>query len=32
MYFKVGWSQFAEDHDLHQGYFMSFEVDQGGSP
>jgi hypothetical protein len=24
MYFKGGWSQFAEDHDLHQGFFMIF--------
>jgi hypothetical protein len=23
-YFKGGWSQFAEDHDLHQGFFMTF--------
>jgi hypothetical protein len=22
-YFKGGWSQFAEDHDLHQGFFMN---------
>jgi hypothetical protein len=21
-YFKGGWSQFVEDHDLHQGYFL----------
>jgi hypothetical protein len=25
MYFKGGWSQFAEDHDLHQGFFMIFD-------
>jgi hypothetical protein len=25
MYFKGGWSQFAEDHDLHQGFFMTFD-------
>jgi hypothetical protein len=24
-YFKGGWSQFAEDHDLHQGFFMTFD-------
>jgi hypothetical protein len=25
MYFKGGWSQFAEDHDLRQGFFMTFD-------
>jgi hypothetical protein len=25
MYFRGGWSQFAEDHDLHQGFFMIFD-------
>jgi hypothetical protein len=25
MYFRGGWSQFAEDHDLHQGFFMLFD-------
>jgi hypothetical protein len=25
MYFKGSWSQFAEDHDLHQGFFMTFD-------
>jgi hypothetical protein len=25
MYFKGGWSQYAEDHDLHQGFFMIFD-------
>jgi hypothetical protein len=25
MYFKGGWSQFAGDHDLHQGFFMIFD-------
>jgi hypothetical protein len=25
MYFRGGWSQFAEDHDLHQGLFMIFD-------
>jgi hypothetical protein len=24
-YFKGGWSQFAEDHGLHQGFFMTFD-------
>jgi hypothetical protein len=24
MYFRGGWPQFAEDHDLHQGFFMLF--------
>jgi hypothetical protein len=28
-YFKGGWSQFAEDHDLHQGFFMTFDVHVG---
>jgi hypothetical protein len=30
-YFKGGWSQFAEDHDLHQGFFMSFDFHIGTS-
>jgi hypothetical protein len=25
MYFRGGWSQFVEDHDLHQGFFMIFD-------
>jgi hypothetical protein len=25
MYFKGGWPQFAEEHDLHQGFFMLFD-------
>jgi hypothetical protein len=25
MYFRGGWSQFAEDHNLHQGFFMIFD-------
>jgi hypothetical protein len=25
-YFKGGWSQFAEDHDLHQGFFYDFRL------
>jgi hypothetical protein len=29
MYFKGGWSQFAEDHDLHQGFFMTFDYHIG---
>jgi hypothetical protein len=29
MYFKGGWSQFAEDHDLHQGFFMTFDFHIG---
>jgi hypothetical protein len=24
MYFRGGWPQFAEDHELHQGFFMIF--------
>jgi hypothetical protein len=31
MYFKGGWSQFAEDHDLHQGFFMIFDYHCGTS-
>jgi hypothetical protein len=30
-YFKGGWSQFAEDHDLHQGLFMTFDFHIGTS-
>jgi hypothetical protein len=29
MYFRGGWPQFAEDHDLHQGFFMLFNYDCG---
>jgi hypothetical protein len=29
IYFKGGWSQFAEDHDLHQGFFMTFDFHIG---
>jgi hypothetical protein len=29
MYFKGGWFQFAEDHDLHQGFFMIFDYHVG---
>jgi hypothetical protein len=25
MYFRGGWSSFAEDHVLHQGFFMTFD-------
>jgi hypothetical protein len=31
MYFRDGWSQFAEDHDLHQGFFMIFDYHCGTS-
>jgi hypothetical protein len=31
MYFKGGWSQFAEYHDLHQGFFMTFDYHVGTS-
>jgi hypothetical protein len=31
MYFKGGWSQFVEDHDLHQGFFMTFDYHVGMS-
>jgi hypothetical protein len=31
MYFKGGWPQFAEDHDLHQGFFMIFDYHIGTS-
>jgi hypothetical protein len=30
-YFKGGWSQFVEDHDLHQGVFMTFDFHIGMS-
>jgi hypothetical protein len=30
-FFKVGWSRFAEDHDLHQGFFMTFDYYVGTS-
>jgi hypothetical protein len=30
-YFKGGWSQFAEDRDLHQGFFMTFDFHIGTS-
>jgi hypothetical protein len=31
IYFKGGWPQFAEDHDLHQGFFMIFDYHIGTS-
>jgi hypothetical protein len=31
MYFRGGWPQFAEDHDLHQGFFMLFDYQCGTS-
>jgi hypothetical protein len=30
-YFKGGWSQFAEDHNLHQCFFMTFDFYIGTS-
>jgi hypothetical protein len=30
-YFKGGWSQFAKDHDLHQGFFLTFDFHIGTS-
>jgi hypothetical protein len=29
--FKGSWARFAEDHDLHQGYFMTFDFHVGTS-
>jgi hypothetical protein len=31
MYFRGGWSQFAEDSDPHQGFFMIFDYHCGTS-
>jgi hypothetical protein len=31
MYFRGGWLQFAEDHDLHQSFFMLFNYYCGTS-
>jgi hypothetical protein len=31
MFFKGGWSHFAENHDLHQGFFMIFDYHCGTS-
>jgi hypothetical protein len=28
-YFRGGWSRFAEDHDIHQGFFMAFDFHIG---
>jgi hypothetical protein len=30
-FFKGGWSRFAEDHDLHRGFFMTFDYHVGTS-
>jgi hypothetical protein len=30
-YFRGGWSRFAEDHDIHQGFFMAFDFHVGTS-
>jgi hypothetical protein len=30
-YLRGGWSQFAEDHDIHQGFFMTFDLHIGMS-
>jgi hypothetical protein len=30
-FFKGGWSRFAEDHELHQGFFMTFDFHVGTS-
>jgi hypothetical protein len=30
-YLRGGWSQFAEDHDIHQGFFMAFDFHIGMS-
>jgi hypothetical protein len=31
MYFRGGWTQFVEDHELHQGFFMVFNYHCGTS-
>jgi hypothetical protein len=31
MYFRGSWPQFAEDHDLHQGFFILFDYHCGTS-
>jgi hypothetical protein len=31
MYFRGGWPQFAEDYELHQGFFMLFDYHCGTS-
>jgi hypothetical protein len=30
-YFRGGWSRFAEDHDIHQAFFMAFDFHIGTS-
>jgi hypothetical protein len=30
-FFKGGWARFAKDHDLHQGFFMTFDFHVGTS-
>jgi hypothetical protein len=30
-YFRGGWPQFEEDHDIHQGFFMAFDFHIGTS-
>jgi hypothetical protein len=30
-FLKGGWSRFAEDYDLHQGFFMTFDYHVGTS-
>jgi hypothetical protein len=30
-YFKGGWSQFADDHDIQRGFFMTFDFHVGTS-
>jgi hypothetical protein len=30
-YFRGGWSRFAEDHDIYQGFFMTFDFHIGTS-
>jgi hypothetical protein len=30
-YLRGGWSQFAEDHDIHQGFFITFNFHVGTS-
>jgi hypothetical protein len=29
MFFKDGWPRFAEDHDIHQGWFLIFQYHYG---
>jgi hypothetical protein len=30
-YFRGGWPRFAEDHDIHQGFFITFDFHIGTS-